>query len=65
AVPAGEAVHVVQLVDRLPAGAVLPLPAVRDDIAERLSVGLRTDARARIVEQLRADADARRTLLVR
>jgi parvulin-like peptidyl-prolyl isomerase len=58
-------VHVVALVARHPAGAVLPLAAVRDEIAERLGVGLRTDAAARLVERLRADAVARSAYRVR
>ena len=55
----------VQLIDRRPAGALLPLAAVRGEIAERLAVGLRKDAGSRLVERLRAEAVARHTLRVR
>ncbi len=64
-IASGETLHVVQLIDRLPAGAVLPLAAVRGEIAERLAVRLRTDAGSRLVERLRAEAVARNTLRVR
>ncbi|HEX8297878.1 MAG TPA: hypothetical protein VF594_01855, partial [Rubricoccaceae bacterium] len=59
------AVHIVSLAERYPADVVLPLAAVRDEITERLGVGLRTDAAARLVERLRADAVARSALRVR
>lgn len=64
-VRSGLAVHVVQLADRLEAGAVLPLGAVRGSVAERLGVALRTEAAARLVERLRAEATARGALVVR
>ena len=65
AAPSGRTVHVVQLAERLGAGAVLPLAAVRGQIAERLGVALRTEAAARLVERLRAEAMSAGTLRVR
>lgn len=62
-VTSGPTTHVVQLAQRLPAGARLPLGAVRTQIAERLGVGLRTEAAARLVERLRAEATARGDLV--
>ena len=61
----GRTVHVVQVAERLPAGAVLPLSAARGEIADRLGVGLRKEAAARLVERLRAAAAARGALSVR
>ena len=65
AAPSGRSVHVVQLAERLGAGSVLPLAAVRGQIAERLGVALRTEAAARLVERLRAEATAAGRLRVR
>ena len=65
AVPTGRTITVVQLAERLGAGSVLPLAAARAGIAERLGVSLRTEAAARLVERLRAEATARGELSVR
>ena len=64
-VPEGRVVHVVQVVDRVPAGTVPPFRLVRDELAERLSVQRRREAEARMIQRLRAEAQARGQLDVR
>ncbi len=64
-VPVGGVVHVVQVVDRVPAGTVPPLRLVRDELAERLGVQMRRDAQARWLQQLRSEAQAAGRLDVR
>lgn len=59
AVPVGGVVHVVQVVDRVPAGTVPPFRLVRDELAERVGVQQRRDAEARLLQQLRAEARSR------
>lgn len=58
-VPVGRTFHVVQVVDRVPAGTVPPFRLVRDELAERLAVQRRRDAEARLIQQLRSEAQAR------
>lgn len=58
-VPVGSVFHVVQVVDRVPTGTVPPLALVRDELAERLAVQMRRDAEARLLQQLRSEAQAR------
>ena len=58
-VPVGRTVHVVQVVDRVPAGTVPPLRLIRDELAERLAVQMRRDAEARLLQRLRAEARSR------
>ena len=58
-VPVGRAFHVVQVVDRVPTGTVPPFDLVRDELAERLAVQRRRDAEARLLQQLRSEAQAR------
>ena len=55
----GRVVHVVQVVDRVPAGTVPPFRLVRDELAERVGVQMRRDAEARLLQQLRAEARSR------
>ena len=57
-VPAGRVVHVVQVVDRVPAGTVPPFALVRDELAERLAVQHRRDAAERLLQRLRSQAQA-------
>lgn len=57
-VPGGRVFHVVQVVDRVPAGTVPPLSLVRDELAERLAIQARRDLEARYLAQLRAQAQA-------
>ena len=64
-VPSGGVVHVVQVVDRVPAGTVPPFELVRDELTERLSVQRRRDAEARLLQRLRAEAQSRGRLDVR
>ena len=58
-VPVGRVFHVVQVVDRVPAGTVPPFDLVRDELAERLVVQRRRDAEARLLQRLRSEAQAR------
>ncbi len=58
-VPVGRVFHVVQVVDRVPAGTVPPFRLVRDELAERLAVQRRREAEARLLQQLRTEAQAR------
>ena len=55
-VPVGRVFHVVQVVDRVPAGTVPPFALVRDELAERLAVQHRRDAEARLLQRLRSEA---------
>ena len=57
-VPVGRTFHVVQVADRVPAGAVPPFRVVRDELAERLAVQHRRDAQARLLQRLRSEAQA-------
>ena len=57
-VPGGRVFHVVQVVDRVPAGTVPPLSLVRDELAERLAIQARRDLEARFLGQLRSQAQA-------
>ncbi|MGB3541412.1 peptidyl-prolyl cis-trans isomerase [Rubrivirga sp.] len=59
AVPVGASVHVVQVVDRVPAGTVPPLSMVRDELSERIAIRNRREAEARLLQQLRSEAQAR------
>lgn len=59
AVASGDAVHVVQLVDRVAAGTVPPLAVVQAELTERLAIDLRRDTEAQAIERLRAEAVAR------
>ncbi|MEM0963237.1 MAG: peptidyl-prolyl cis-trans isomerase [Bacteroidota bacterium] len=59
AVTVGSVFHIVQVVDRVPEGTVPPLTLVRDELAERLAVRMRRDAEARLLQQLRSEAQAR------
>ena len=58
-VPVGRTFHVVQVVDRVPAGTVPPFRLLRDELAERLAVQRRRTAEARLLQQLRSEAQAR------
>ena len=58
-VPVGRTFHVVQVVDRVPAGTVPPFRLLRDELAERLAVQRRRAAQARLLQQLRSQALAR------
>lgn len=58
-VPVDGVVHVVQVVDRVPAGTVPSLDLVRDELVERLAVQMRRDAEVRLLQQLRSEAQAR------
>ena len=58
-VPVGRTFHVVQVVDRVPAGTVPPFRLLRDELAERLAVQRRRTAQARLLQQLRSQALAR------
>ncbi len=58
-VPVGRTFHVVQVVDRVPAGTVPPFRLLRDELAERLAVQRRRTAEARLIQQLRSEASAR------
>ena len=58
-VPVGRVVHVVQVIDRVPAGTVPPLRLVRDELAERVGVQMRRDAEARLLQRLRTEAQSR------
>ena len=58
-VPVGGALHVVQVADRVPAGTVPPLDLVRAELAERLAIQNRRDARARLIQRLRSQAQSR------
>lgn len=51
--------HLIQLVDRMPAGATPTLSMVRADLRDRLAVDQRTDMEARLLQQLRSEARAR------
>lgn len=64
-VPDGPLVHVVQLVERVAAGTVPPLAVVAAELAEQLRMERETDAEARLLERLRAEAVARGDLEVR
>ena len=57
-VASGPVLHVVQVVDRVPAGTVPPLSLVRDELAERLAVQTRRELEARFLAQLRSQAQA-------
>lgn len=63
--PAGRRFHVVQVVDRVPAGTVPPFSLVRRELAERLAVQMRRDMEARLLSQLRSEARARGRLDIR
>ena len=54
----GTVFHVVQVVARARAGTVPPFSVVRDDLAERLAIRLRRRQEARLLQSLRADAQA-------
>ena len=54
----GAVFHVVQVIDRMRAGAVPPFEWVRGDLAERLAVRLRRRQEARYLQALRAEAQA-------
>ena len=58
-VPAGPTFHVVQVVDRVPAGAVPPFDVVRGELVERLVIEHRRDGHARLLQRLRSEAQAR------
>ncbi len=58
-VPVGRTFHVVQVVDRVPAGTVPPFRLLRDELAERLAVQRRRAAQAQLLQQLRSQALAR------
>jgi len=58
-VPVGHVFHVLQVVDRVPAGTVPSFRLVRDELAERLAVQRRREAEARLLQQLRSEAQAR------
>ncbi|WP_420454913.1 peptidyl-prolyl cis-trans isomerase [Rubrivirga sp.] len=64
-VPVSRTVHLVQVVDRVPAGTVPPFRLVRDELAERLGVQMRRDAQARLLQRLRSEAQAAGRLAVR
>ena len=63
-VPIETAVHVLQVVDRVPAGTIPPLALVRDDLTERLAIQKRREAEVRLLQQLRTEAQARGRLEV-
>ena len=65
AIPSGDAVHVVQLVDRVGTGTIPPLAVVEAELSERLAIERRRDTEAQAVERLRAEAVARGTLVLR
>lgn len=52
-------VHLVQVVDREPAGTVPPFRLIRAELAERLAVQARRDAHSRLLQRLRSEARAR------
>ncbi|MEM1116972.1 MAG: peptidyl-prolyl cis-trans isomerase [Bacteroidota bacterium] len=57
-VPSDQVFHVVQVVDRVPAGTVPPLALVRDELAERLAIQARRDLESQFLSQLRVQAQA-------
>lgn len=48
--------YVVQLIDRIPAGTVPPLEVLRSELSERLTIQLRRDSEARLLQRLRSEA---------
>ena len=58
AIPIGPTMHLVQVIDRVPAGTVPPFRLVRDELAERLGIQMRRDAEARLIQRLRSEAQA-------
>ncbi len=64
-VPSGQGFHVVQVVDRVPAGTVPPFSLVRAELAERLAVQMRREMEARLLRQLRSEARASGRLDIR
>ncbi|WP_412063545.1 peptidylprolyl isomerase [Rubrivirga sp. IMCC45206] len=62
-VQTGGAVHLVQVVDREPAGTVPPFRLIRAELAERLAVQARRDAHSRLIQRLRSEARARGDLV--
>jgi parvulin-like peptidyl-prolyl isomerase len=58
AVPSGGALHLVQVADREAAGTVPPFALVRAELAERLAVQTRREMEARLIQDLRARAQA-------
>lgn|GEM_PF-6034472 len=61
--PDGPDAHVVQIVDRVPEGAVPPLAVIEAELTEQLRTSRRRDAEARLLERLRAEAVARGDLV--
>ena len=61
----GAVFHVVQVADRVRAGAVPPFDWVRDDLAERLAIQLRRRQEAQYLQSLRAEAQAAGRLDIR
>ncbi|WP_412067982.1 peptidyl-prolyl cis-trans isomerase [Rubrivirga sp. IMCC43871] len=58
-VQTGGAIHLVQVVDREPAGTIPPFRLIRAELAERLAVQARRDAHSRLIQRLRSEARAR------
>ena len=61
-VESGDQVHVVQVVDRLAAGAVPTLDQVEPELRERLAIQRRKDQEAQFLQSLRSQARAQRRL---
>ena len=49
---------VVQVVDRIPAGTLPPIDVLRSELTERLTIQLRRDSEARLLQRLRSEAIA-------
>jgi parvulin-like peptidyl-prolyl isomerase len=64
-IPSPPHYHVVQVAARLPAGATAPLAVLRPELTERLTIQMRRDMEARLLERLRAEAQARNRLEIR
>ena len=62
---ASERPFVVAVAERAPAGVVPPLSLLRPELTERLAIQRRKDAAARLLQQLRAEAQARGRLDIR